>query len=575
VSVSPAYPHGTIPFRNTALHKPQALKDINESKSEGPNSSTKGDSSSQQKMFGFGWSSNVPVKTEKSHTEDNDTSKTNKPTSSVQSDLLFSEQNFKSFDAAIKTEKPHTEDTNTSKIEKPMSSLQSGLLSAEQKPSIINSFDAMVKIRRAKYVSYRGKKIPIRLPSNDERKPRRVTEADWKAKSYSWLRARQAIILGQTGLGDEQNTSEGGAAVAEISGDLQSLQIAKSDENEANKEVAGKLGLEKSTPDSGEGELETKKSSMLDTKTQSTHPDWSQRRKDQPFESANTGVDGSDEVDDDAVGKYFVYRTYESFHARSYNAAIWDSDGENDQSYVASVSASEADSEVSDVDIEEDDADDEESESASSHNYDDASIEELLSELKTENERVENSSPSSRGPPGQVSNLTLDDLDDLLYNAASVISGEDFIQLKPIQTLLENLNGVDLLDATWRALENWEGQSPNLYSDQMRRLLATVENLNNFVASQDENLINLFAHHHLTMALRKHDLDQTLQSMQKKGDWRLRDLLESLLRSWDGEKCMELLSNELLEMGPEQFDNMLQEAFDIVYSDSNLLDTVR
>ena len=102
----------------------------------------------------------------------------------------------------------------------------------------------------------------------------------------------------------------------------------------------------------------------------------------------------------------------------------------------------------------------------------------------------------------------------------------------------------------------------------------TVATLNEFLVLENET-ISPFQHHHLTMGLRKKDLDETLQKMQKKGDWSLRFLLEGLLRSWDGEKCMELLSNEMLEMAPEEFDNLLQEALDVVYSDSNLVYTVQ
>lgn len=535
VSASPVYPHGAIPFRNTASHKPPALEDTIEFKSGKLNLSAKGDSSSKQKTFVFGSSSNPPVKTEKSHTEDNQAAKTEKPVSSIESGFRFTEQG----------------------------------------PSIIKPSDATVKIRKKTYVWYNGKRIPIRLPSNDERKPRRVTDADWNAKFHLWLRAHQAMISGQTALVDKQDASESGEAVAEISGGLQNLQMGQFDKAEANKKVEDKTGLEKSTPDSGEGKLETRKSPIVDAETQATQPGPSHTPNDKSLGKSNTGVGDSDEVDDVSFGEYFIYRTNESFHARRYDAAIWDSDGEDDQSYVPSVSSTEADSEDSDIGIEEDDADDEGSESASSNDYDDASIEELLSDLKIENERVDSSSASVLSPPGQVGNLTLAVIDDLLYTAANVISGGAFMVLHPIQLVFLDLKGADLLDATWRALENWEGKSPNLYSDQMRHLLETVKYLNDFVARQDDFSIDPFKHHHLTMGLRKDDLDQTLQRMQKKGDWILRHLLRSLLKSWDGEKCMEILSNELLEMVPDMFDHMLDEAFDVVYSDSNLLDTVR
>lgn len=597
VSTSTANTYGAIPFRKEpAADNPQALEHANESKSEKPNLSADADSSSQQRMFVFGSSSIAPVETEKSHDEDNKISKNKKPVESVPSGLLFSEQSFKPFGATDNTEKPHAEDTNTSNSEKPVSSIQTGLpfsasdfksfnaevkaekphamntntlktekpvssiqrgfLSAEPKLSIIQSSDATVKTRKVTYLRHNGKKILVRPPINDERKPRRVTEADWNAKFYSWLRARQAVISGQTPLVDKQNASESGEAVAEISRGLQTRQIGQMDENEGTKEGDRKLSVGKSTSDGGEGELETKKSPTVDAEKQATQAGPSHTPKDKIF------------------GKYFIYRTNESFHARTYDAAIWDSDGENDQSYVSSVSGSEGDSEGSNVDIEDDDADNEGSESAPSNDYDDASIEELLSDLKIENERIGSSSASLIGPPGQVGNLTLDVIDDLLYTAVNVISGDRFMALHPIQLVLLDLKGVDLLDATWRALENWEGKSPNLYSDQMRHLLATVEYLNDFVQSQDENPINPFKHHHLTMGLRKDDLDKTLQKMQKKGDWMLRHLLRSLLASWDGEKCMEILSNELLEMTREMFDQMLDEAFEVVYSDYNLLNTM-
>ncbi|RAO68292.1 uncharacterized protein BHQ10_004304 [Talaromyces amestolkiae] len=513
-------------------------------------------------MFVFGSSSNASGKTWKFHTEKNDALKTEKPISSNRSTLP--EQNLTLLAAAVKA---HTEGIKKSETEKPVTNIRSGLWSPEQNFPIIQSSN--VPVTKIKKIYFRGKAIIIRLPSHDERQPRRVTEADYEDKFYSWMAAHQTIISTPTALVDKQETAGNYDDPAKISEDLKSLQIGTSENAKGSKEADGKLGLKNSTPGSGEGELKTKKSPIVDAEEQGTQPS-----KDQSLGISYTGADGSDEVDDDSIGKYFIYRTNESFHARSYDAAIWDSDGENDQSYASPISGSEADFEGSDIDIEEDDADDEGSESGSSNDYDDASIEALLSELKPENERVNSPSGSFQGPPGQVSDLTLDDIDNFLYTAANVISGEAFIRLKPIHNLIENLNGVDLLDATWRCIENWDGQSPNLYSDQMKRLLATVENLNDFVVTECAD-IDPFKHHHLTMGLRKKELDETLQRMQKKGDWRLRILLQSLLRSWDGEKCMELLSNELLESAPDEFDNMLQEAFDVVYSDSNLVDTVQ
>lgn len=536
VSQNRPYPHGTIQFRETASQEPQVSEDTN-------------------------------------------TSKIEKPISSIQGGSLFSEQSFKwSFDALVKTEKLHTKDTNIPKTEEPTSNIQRGLLSSEQRPAIFkSSSDTTVKIKKANNFWYHGKRIRIRMPNHDERKPRRVTEADWDAKLYLWRTARRAMVSGQTALGDEQNTRDGDESVAENPGAQQILQTGKPNKVEGNKEVDDRPVSQENTPDGSSGELEeSKKNPALNAETQDVNTGPSHASKDQSLDKSNAEVDGSGDVDVESFGEYFAYRTKESFYARSYDAAIWDSDGENDESYFTPTLGSEPDSEGSDdVYFGEDDADDEGSESISSHDNDNASVEELLSESKIENQRVDMLSLLTRNPSGQVSNLTLDDIDDLLYTAANVISGEEFIQLKSIKTLLENLNEVGLLDATWRSLENWEGQSPNLYSHQMRCLLATVQYLNDFLVSESDISLNLFAHHHLTMALRKDDLDQALQRMQKKGDWRLRDLLKTLLRSWHGEKCMELLSNELLELAPEEFDNMLQEAFDFAHSDSNLLGTVR
>ncbi|KAE8552645.1 hypothetical protein EYB25_004024 [Talaromyces marneffei] len=566
VSASPAYPHSPIQSREMPLQRPRASRDGNKSKTEMPNPNTIGDSSSQPKMFVFGSSSSAPVKTEKQQIENADTSKPEKPTSSIQGDLLFSEKDFKSFGATVKT-KSLTQDSNILKPEAPISSNQSTSLSSEQKLSTFKSSNAPITINKATYVRFRGKKIPVRLPSHDERKPRRVTEADWDAKYYLWLRARQAMILGQTGLGNKQDTGGPDGSVAKISEGPQTLQVGQSSQVERNKEADNRPVSEENTPASGSGEFEgSKRTPVLNTEVQETKHGSSHTSKDQSLEESNARVDA-----DDFIGEYFVYRTNQSFHARSYDAATWESDGENDPSYYTPTSGSEPDSEdFDDVDFG-DDSDDEGSENISSHSYDDASIEELLSELKVENERFDSPSLLTGGAPGKISNLTFDDIDDLLYTAAKVISGERFIQLNPIRTLLDNLKGVDLLDATWRSLENWEGQSPTLYSDQMKYLLATVQNINDFLAWQSENSINPFKHHHLTRALRNDELDQTLQRMQKKGDWRLRDLLKNSLESWNGEKCMELLSNELLAMTPEEFDDMLQGAFDTVYSASNLL----
>jgi hypothetical protein len=278
--------------------------------------------------------------------------------------------------------------------------------------------------------------------------------------------------------------------------------------------------------------------------------------------ASGSGLDDDD--DDDPYSNYFVYRTLESFHGRSYDAAIWDSDGDNDESYVPSAWDSESDSEDSkDMSLEEDNADDEASESG-----------QLFSDRKIEPERAESPSASFCAPPGQASKLTSADIGDLLYSAANVISGEDFIQLKPIQKLIENLNGMDLLDATWRSLEAWEGLNPNLYSFQMRCLLDIVKHLDNFLPAHVDPPIGNFKHHHLTMALRRKKLDLTLQEMLLKGEYNLRTLMKLSLKAWDGETCMEILSNELLALSPEEFENMLQEALDVVSSDWNLLGTV-
>lgn len=273
-----------------------------------------------------------------------------------------------------------------------------------------------------------------------------------------------------------------------------------------------------------------------------------------------------------AEPNYFIYRTLESFYGRRYDSTIWDSEGSSDESYVPS--SSEPDSESStDISLEVDNADDEASESNYSHGYETAYEEQLLPEPNTELERAETPTPSLWGP-GQVSKLTLADRDDLMYCAANVISGEEFMRLKSIENLLENLNGVDLLDATWRSLEAWEGLNPNLYSFQMRCLILAITHINDFLALQSEKRVDDYQHHHLTMALRRKDLDQTLQAMQQEGDIYLQELVRLLLRAWNGEKCMEVLSNELLGLSAEEFEKMLQEAFDAVSSDTNLIGTV-
>lgn len=547
--------------KETSSQQPRPLEQIKKTESERSHQGTKDDSSLKQKMFVFGSSSNASDMAGKLHTEKNDALKTDKLVPSNRSHLP--EQKLRSFAAPDKT---HTEITKISEGGKPVTGIQSGLRSSERNFSILESSNASVN--KVKKIYFRGKAITIRLPSRDERQPRRVTEADYVKKFNSWMTARQTnpastVLVNKqeaTGIYDDPDI---------ISEGLKSLQIGSTENAEGNKEADGKLDLQNGIPASGESELKTMKSPIVDAEERGSH-----LREDQSLGISHTSVDSSGEVDGDSIGKYFIYRTNESFHARNFDASIWDSDDENDQSYATSISGSEVDSEGSDADIEEDDADDEGWESASSNDFDDGSVEALLSDLKIENERVNSPSVSFQGPPGQVGDLTLDDIDDLLYTAANVISGDAFIRLKPIHNLLENLNGVDLLDATWRCLENWEGQSPNLYSEQMICLLMTVATLNEFLVLENET-ISPFQHHHLTMGLRKKDLDETLQKMQKKGDWSLRFLLEGLLRSWDGEKCMELLSNEMLEMAPEEFDNLLQEALDVVYSDSNLVYTVQ
>lgn len=584
LSACSVYFHGATPFEMAATRRLQALEDAREPKTEKLNPRTTDSTPSQSsEMFVFGQSLNAPfeiqkpysnendifkvekpvssvpsglqfskldlsfdVKTEKRDTKDSDQSKKVKPVSNIQTGFLPSEEDSRSIDAEVKIEKPHARDTNASETGKPSSTIKSNLLASKQKPPIQSS-NASVNPPKTSFVWFRGRKIIIRFPSNDHR------------HAYA---------------GDKIDTDRAGDKTVDMSGGQKVLQISPYDKTEGNKEVGSEPSLAKRTLGSVVGELKTKESPMVDAEMQDT-PGTSYTGNVQSLGKSYIGVDDSSEAGGDIVGKYFVYRTNESFHARTYDATIWDSDDENDQSYATSGWGSEAESEGTDVDIEEDDADDEGSETGSWITYDDRSIDERLSELKIENEKADIlTGPSFLAAPGEVRNLTLDDIDDLLYNAAKVISGEDFIQLKPIQTLLENLKGVNLLDATWRSLENWEDRYPELYSGQMRRLNAIVGNLNQFIISLDEYNVDLFAHYHLAMARRMDDLDQTLQRMQKKGDWRLRELLEISLKSWNGEKCMELLSNELVEMDREDFDTILREAFGIVYSDSNLLNTV-
>jgi hypothetical protein len=457
---------------------------------------------------------------------------------------------------------------NTSGTEKTISSIRSGLFSSQQKTDVFRGSSTITKTENAVYVPFRGRKIiKVKLPSHDERKPFMVHRENW----WPWwpklglFRPAEAMKSGQTASVDKKTTRSSDESAAKNPSGQQTFPFVYPAKAEGNTKADDKLGCGENTLDCGIGKLEElKKSFMLNTETQDTHPDPSHTPEDKTLNAFDAG---RDDVDNGSFPDYFVYRTIESFHGRGYDATIWDSEGDNDESYVTSTSCSESDSEGSnDMSLEEDNADDEASEGAHSYGYDDVYREKLLSEPSSDRERVDSPSPSFRGPPGQVSKLTIADIDDLMYCAANAISGENFIQLKQIQDLLEDLKGMDLLDATWRSLESWEGPSPNLYSFKMRCLGATVKRLNDFLASQSEILIDIFKVHHLTMALRKVDLDQTLQIMQKKGEHNLRDLLKSLLTSWDGEKCMEILSNELLGLSPEKFENMLQEAFEFVSS---------
>ncbi|QKX59276.1 uncharacterized protein TRUGW13939_06408 [Talaromyces rugulosus] len=460
---------------------------------------------------------------------------------------------------------------NIAGTEKTISSIGSGLFSSQHKTDVFRAPSTITKTKGAVYIPFRERRIRIKLPSHDERKPFGAHREDWRPK-FGLFRSAQAMKSGPRTLVDKETTRSGDESAAKSPGGQQTFPIVYSAKAEGNNKADDKLGCEDNTLDCGIGELEELiKSVMLNAETQDTNPDTSHIPENKALNASDAG---RDDVDSGFFPEYFVYRTIESFHGRSYDATVWDSEGDNDESYITSSSSSESDSEDSNDMSEEDNADDEASESACSHDYDDIYREKLRSERKSDRERAESPSSSFWAPPGQVSKLTLADIDDLMYRATNVISGGDFIQLKQIQDLLEELKGMDLLDATWRSLETWEGLSPNLHSFQMRCLGVTVKRLNDFLASQSEILIDLFKVHHLTMALRKEDLDKTLQIMQKKGEYNLRDLLKSLLRSWDGEKCMEILSNELLGLSTEKFENMLQEAFEFVSSDTNLLGTV-
>jgi hypothetical protein len=429
-----------------------------------------------------------------------------------------------------KVASPGTQTSDTSKIEKPSSSIQSGLFSAQKKPfATVESTNPLLR-------AFLGRRIRVRLPMNDERL--RVTSEEWALK-YGLRRSAQVV---------KENTRSSDDTAAE---NQQPLRI---DKDKGKSKADGKLVFKENKVDSGP---ETK-SPVLNAETHNTPPGSSHMDK---------ALDAS-QANDDSFPEYFVYRTSESFHGRSYDAAIWDSDGENDKSYAASTLGIEPESEGSnDISLEEDNADDEATDSTSSDDSDDT-VSERNVEIEVE------SSDSSIRIPGKVGKLTPTDIDDFLYRAANVISGGDFIQLKPVQDMLENLSGVDLLDATWRSLESLDGQNPNLYSVRMMRLMDIVERLNTFLESQNEISIALFKVHHLTMALRMKDLDQMLRVMQNKGEYNLRNVLKETLRIWDGEKCMELLSDELLALSPEKFEKMLLEAYDVVSSDLNLLGCV-
>lgn len=170
----------------------------------------------------------------------------------------------------------------------------------------------------------------------------------------------------------------------------------------------------------------------------------------------------------------------------------------------------------------------------------------------------------SESPRGGYALLTQNDVDGVLFQAARSLSGPEFIALGVIQSLIDSLAGISLFNATWRALEVLKvTDNKNISRESEKILEYTLTKIHNVVTFLRVDIKQL---HQEDLGLhgRWEDLRRALQVVQSLTDLHLRDILKHALQCWGGEKCLEILGEEIEQLGYQKLQIMRREAFEIL-----------
>jgi hypothetical protein len=169
---------------------------------------------------------------------------------------------------------------------------------------------------------------------------------------------------------------------------------------------------------------------------------------------------------------------------------------------------------------------------------------------------------------GDYAVLTENDVHGLLSQAVKSLSGAEFAKLRVIRSLIKTLTGIPLLDATWRAFEEWEGYRRDTTRD-LKSLESVLSKIHELGMERNINRDRICADDILS-GIGWEPLDKALQALQGNDEALLREVLLAALKCWDGERCLELLHPEIEQLAPDELKAMQQEALDILQSSPSL-----
>ncbi|ODM18783.1 hypothetical protein SI65_05400 [Aspergillus cristatus] len=171
--------------------------------------------------------------------------------------------------------------------------------------------------------------------------------------------------------------------------------------------------------------------------------------------------------------------------------------------------------------------------------------------------------PSRRSDNGNGEIRTFGESENytLLLSAVKVLSQDDFIAMQEIQQVIRDLTGVELLDATWRALEIWQ-DTDNGIGYHLNIIIRELNKVLSFHDGDDDKLtIN-----QLTQGQRWDDVDFALKLFLDEDEDFLRRVLIRALRCWPTEKLLDILEQELNGLTTDEWSRMANEVIGIDYS---------